>query len=289
MTAIDRDWAESAVLNCVSEDGRSGFDVRLARYPGQGNAWLWVFVFLPDAVYGYNDDALTLTGFQGVTDAEQELVRYELPGGMRAFMERRGGRGAVTEASVSAAALAHEDRDPELGPGTTPVRIEATFRAAHPSVLRGRGRMEVLGEVRATIDTPRGTLALTGRGHWHEQHGVRPRFAAPFTYLTLRGERFGFVGTKTEAGAGGFVVRDGATTRISAIEVDPPGPRRAFRLALADGGGLTGTADTTHAFTVAVEGSRRPGALVRAATPLGPLSGLINDWAGERWSVIGDR
>ena len=121
-------------------------------------------------------------------------------------------------------------------------------------------------------------VEVVGRGHWHEQHGPRPRFAGAFTYVTLRGAHLSLVAAKTQARDSGFVVRGGRNGTVARVTIDPPAPERRLRLELESGEVIDATARVTHAFSVAVEGQRRPGTVVVVDTPYGPLTGLINDW-----------
>jgi hypothetical protein len=275
---IEPTWAESAEMNCVSADGRTGFTVRLARYPGTKVAWLWLAVVTPDAVFGYNDNALPLTGLQGMTDVECDDVTYALPGASNARLRRRGPRSGIISVSAAAVVPGHRDPHPPPGPGTEEVAVEATFRPRHvPASARPR-RLEALGEARARLRTPDGVVDFAGLGHWHEQYGPRPYFARRFTYATLRGEQLAFIATKTASLATGFAVRGDAVTEVAGFEIDPPATERAFRLTLVDGHVIEGAAQLQHRFSVAIEGGRRPSTVVVARTPYGPLSGLINDW-----------
>jgi hypothetical protein len=276
--AIDPTWAESAEMNAVSDDGRTGFSVRLARYPGTGVAWLWFSMFTPDSLFGYNDNALPLAGFRGITDFDRAAVTFALLGTPGARFHRGGARSTVETVTVSAAAPGHRGPHPPLGPGAERLAVEATFRPRHaPASARPR-RLEVLGEVQARLTTPDGAIDLKGFGHWHEQYGLRPHFARRFTYATLRGERLAFIATRTASLDTGFAVRGEAVTEVTRFDIDLPGPERAFRLTLADGEVVEGRAERRHAFSVAIEGGRRPSTAVVAHTPYGTLTGFINDW-----------
>jgi hypothetical protein len=276
--AIDPTWAESAEMNAVSDDGRTGFSARLARYPGTGIAWLWLSVFTPDSIFGYNDNALPLTGDQGITLLEHDTVTYALPGEPGARLHRVGSRAAIESVAVSAAVPGHRGPHPPLGPGTERLAVEATFRPRHmPASARPR-RLEALGQVEARLTTPDGEIDLAGLGHWHEQYGLRPQFARRFTYATLRGQQLAFIATRTASLDTGFAVRGEGVTDVRTFDIDPPGPERAFRLALADGEVIEGRALQHHAFSVAIEGRRRPSTAVLVRSSYGTLTGFINDW-----------
>jgi len=278
ISEISPTWAESAEFNCVSADGASGFLVRLARYPGARQAWLWLCVWLPDAIYAYNDDTLALTGYEGVTRVDASDVTYALSGDASATLCRLGSPESLSSVTAAASAPAHRADHPPVGSGAAPIRIEAVFTPLHTPRTRMRGRSEVLGTASGTVWTPRGALELSGGAHWHEQHGERPRFANAFTYVTLRGADAGILTSRGPRAASGFVVRAGATASVATLEIDPPAASRAFRATLEDGSAVSGVAHTVHSFSMSIEGVRRPGTTVVAETTLGRLSGVINDW-----------
>lgn len=193
-------------------------------------------------------------------------------------MQRDGPRAAPDEARIHASVLAHLDLHPPHGPGAHPLEITATFTPLGSSGTSVPGRIELLGEVTARFDVDGRTVEVGGFGQWHEQHQEQPRFLRPFTYVTLRGERLAFVLTRGPLRATGYLRRDGVISAVTGFDIDPRGPRRAFRLELADGSELQGEALTTHDYSVPIYDTRRPGTLVVAEVDGERLSGCINDF-----------
>ncbi len=274
---IPHSFAESAHINGASADGRTAFIMRLARYPMQSRAWLWVFVFCPDgAIYSYIDDKLALSGSQGVTPVEGERVVYELPA-VPARLERQGRRAEIANVSAAVTVRGHRSTNPPVGAGSKAMSIEARFRPAHLPQLTP-GRTEVLGRVEAVIEVDGERFSMSGGGHWHEQNGDRPNFAPTLTYATLRGEKISLIAIASPAGDKGFVVRDSQIRAVEKFVIGPLGPERAFRLQLAGGEAVAGVFKPAHNYTMTIDGRSRPGAIGVAQTQYGSLSGMINDW-----------
>lgn len=268
-------WSESVYLDCVSADGGTGFVVRLCRYPTERTAWLWAHVFLPGETYAYTDHYLHCN--DTVTPVESEHVVYRLDADADMSMTRVGPRASPEAASVSISASLHLDPQAGHGPGKHDLDLAATFTPLGASGTTVPGRVELLGRVQVSAGLDGEDLRFEGFGHWHEQHQEQPRFLRPFTYVTLRGERLAFVLTRGQARATGYARRDGVITPVTGFDIDPYGPRRSFRLELADGTELRGEARTTHAYSIPIYDLRRPGTLVVAEVDGQPLSGCIND------------
>ncbi len=268
-------WSESVYLDCVSADGETGFVVRLCRYPTERTAWLWAHVFLPGKVYAYTDHYLPCDG--QVTPVDSDRVVYRLESDADMSMTRAGRRESPSAASVSISAMPHEEAHPEHGEGGHELNLVATFEPLGASGTTVPGRVELLGRVKVSADLDGAELKFEGLGQWHEQHQEQPRFLRPFTYCTLRGDHLAFVVTRGPLRATGYVRRDGVNTPVTGFDIDPRGPRRSFRLELADGSELRGEARTTHGYSVPIYDTRRPGTLVVAEVEGEHLSGCIND------------
>jgi hypothetical protein len=269
-------WSESVYLDCVTEDGETGFVVRLCRYPTEQTGWLWAHVFLPGEVFAYTDHYLPCGS--DVTKVDGEDIVYRLGREVDMSMTRAGSRASPAGASVSISAMAHLDAHPGHGPGDREIHLVATFEPLSASGTTVPGRIELLGRVRVSAEVEGTDVQFEGFGQWHEQHQEQPRFLRPFTYVTLRGERLAFVATRGPLRATGYARRDGVITPIASFDIDPRGPRRAFRLELADGTELLGEARTTHDYSVPIYDTRRPGTLVVADVGGQRLSGCINDF-----------
>jgi len=269
-------WSESAYLDCVSEDGMTGFVLRLSRYPSAGTGWLWCHVFLPSGVYAYTDHYLTCGSER--TAVESAGVHYGLDGTVDAGMTRSGERGSPEFARATVSVRAHADRNAGHGPGDVPVRVAAIFWPLSASRTVVPGRIELLGRVEGKISVGRSEVDIVGLGQWHEQHQEAPRFQAPFIYMTLRGADLALVGTIGPRRSTGYVRRGNELTQIDALAVSARAPARAIRISLADGSVLAGSLETTHEYSVPIFERRRPGTLVRGTIDGHPVSGCVNDY-----------
>jgi hypothetical protein len=275
-------WSESVHLDCFSPDGQTGFSVRLCRYPTERTAWLWCFVFAPDGVYMYNDNYLEC-GDQK-TSVEDASIAYTPADPDLALFHREGTREAPDHARVVMDVLAHAGvYDPPYGPGSTPVRLEATFRPGGPSASTKPGRVEFFGEVHGTARAGGRTIDFSGLGQWHEQHLTEPRFRNRFVACSLRGPGLEIVTTAYEDGRSwGYVTRGEerlAVRRFTSrdLSLDPVGASRMLEIELEDGTVLKGRADAAHLYTVGIYGMRRPSSVAVAEFDGRRVSGWINE------------
>ena len=272
----ERIWSESVYADCVSPDGKTGFMLRLGRYPDQNTSWLWAFAFLPDRTYGYNDHYLPCPG--DALPVEEPDLSYELIGDAQAVFQRKGSRDKPAGARVSVSVNVTGDVRVPHGPGSEPMIVEADFLTRHMPWRINPYRSEWIGDVEGTIAISGNLISVKGLGHWHEQHQKAPRFQIPFVYLSLRGEDLTFVGTATEPNDLGYLVSEGETKKIRKIEIAPPAESRNIRLTLKDNATLEGVIKTVHHYSVPIYRLRRPGTLVTARFGGGRLSGCVNDW-----------
>ncbi|MBI4768262.1 MAG: hypothetical protein HY787_27305 [Deltaproteobacteria bacterium] len=274
--SADRIWSESVYADCVSEDGQSGFIIRLCRYPEQNTSWLWAHAFFPEKLLAYNDNYLPCPG--GITRVEEDDVSYVLTGKPAVVLKRTGARDQPLGARVICAVMAHPDPDAVNGPGPLSLQIEAELRPGHHPWRPNKYRSEWLGDVSGIIETVNSRIEIQGLGHWHEQHQKAPRWQVPFTYLTLRGPNLALIATAMKDDDTGFILRGSEMSKVISIFIDLPGKRRAFRFTLEDGPHLSGEIITTHEYTVPIYDQRRPGTLVMAVVGKERLSGCVNDW-----------
>lgn len=271
-------WAESAAVGGTTPDGERGFGIRIARFPMRGAGSLWGHVSLPGWLLGFAGERGSLGDYAGLTDVTADHVRFAIHDGGEATIERTRLADGRFRGEGHARFLAHESDDPPSGPGTIPISIDVVFLARHVPQYVRPGRMETAGSVEATITTPEGSFTLATRGKWHEQIGDRPRFGPAFTYMSIAGDDCFLLAGKNTRAVYGFWERGGVTVPVREFAIDPPGDRRRFRVTLADGRAIEGEAVVKRAHSVPIEGKRRPGTFVVAATSFGELSGQLNDW-----------
>lgn len=277
-------YSESVYADAVSLDGRAGFIVRLARYPSLGQSRVWCHAFSGDRVFAFTDHEAPCS--DSVTDLKADVADYG-GDGTPLRLQRFGERLGPTHCRIEAEVLAHRSAHPDHGPGSVPLRVEATFAPGHAPVSSLVGRSEVLGAVEATLRMGEETVPLQTLGHFHEQVRETPRWQAPFCYATLRGSDFFSVAIKLERGAVGFVVRGAETSRVEGFEIDAPAQEPASRVAeliLESGERLRGEYRDTHVYSVPIDDVRRRGSLVAGEMGARAVSGCVNDYLPERLS-----
>lgn len=273
-------FSEAVMIDAVTADGSQEVAVRLERFPERERGALCVMTFVGDEVYAVVDDDLDLGGPPTRTRVEAPRVSFEISGALISEFTRTIEGESVT-GTVHVSALAHPTMEPPLGVGTSPLLIEATFKAWHLPVALRQGRTEVMGQVHAKVHTLKGAHDISTSGHWHERVGDRPRVAPRFTCLTAQGQNIGVLAVERAAGVYGYAWVAGKVAMVRGFEIDPRGPaRRSFRLDLDDGQTITGTAEVRREHSVPIDGRRRPGSTVVAATNVGPMAGHLNDWEG---------
>ena len=272
-------YAESVEISGLTEDGASEFEVRLARFPPRSSGTLWATVCLRDQVYNVALDDVRLAA-PGRTRVEDADVRFEVSGASQtsARLERHRDGPLIGTARVEVSA--HRSVDPPSGAGSEPVTIEARFESAHSPVQVLPARLEVMGRVSATVRTPAGLFTIAGPGKWHEQTGNRPRFAAPFTYLTATGRDHGLLAVARQPAPFGFAWVGGATIKVRAVTIAAPADRRAFTVELEDGRRIDGETRTIRTISTPIEGQRRPSATIAVTSSIGDMIGHLNDWSG---------
>jgi hypothetical protein len=277
--AISATYAESAAVVAMTEDGSTEIAMRIARFPGRGEATLWLAAYVGDRSWGLAQEDLELGKGAGVTGVEDAEVSFAVTGTAQALIACRNRHTPMMTCMVRAAGLAHESLDPPLGKGTIPLRVGAEFRARHVGDRARPGRLEIFGTVKATIESPDGTHRFESLGKYHEQTGERPSFAGAFTYFAVQGEGASLLARSASGATWGFALVEGETVAVETFTIDPFAvPQRAFRVELADGRTIEGRTEIVRLTSVPIEGERRPSATVRVNTNLGPMVGHLNDW-----------
>lgn len=281
---VSPDYAESVALSGITLDGSRELSLRLGRFPGRRTATLWAGAFLGDASWAAAVGGLELGERPGPTPVRADRAVFEVRGEAVARCERWGLEDGAFAGEAFASLGAHPSHHPPPGAGDQPLRIDAAFEAWHEPVYPSAGRLEMLGNVSATVHTPAGVERIAGVGGWHEQVGERPRFAPAFTYFKAMGvdggRRIGVLATllHSSGDAWGFALLDGGVARVTGLDIDGEQERRAFRIRLDGGRTIEGSALRLREHSVPVEGRRRPGTTVRVTTNVGALVGHLNDW-----------
>ncbi len=273
------DYAESVALVGISADGSREISIRAARFPGRERGTLWLTVHGGGTSLSLGLDDLQLTPGSGPTPVETSDASFEVTGGATARFDTKDRHTAAMTGQVTAEALAHRTLHPSPGAGDLPVRIEASFEADDDGVSTRTGRLEVFGRVRATLETPDGAFDLDVPGKWHEQIGVRPRFAGTFTYFAAQSDDVALLARGRGNGQWGYLKEGREVTLVERVDIDAQGTAvRSFRVDLEDGRRVEGTATVLRQGSVPIEGQRRPGATVLVDSSVGAMVGHLNDW-----------
>ena len=163
--------------------------------------------------------------------------------------------------------------------GSIPLAVSVQWQGAGHQGSNLRGRDERLVRVTATVTLDGHPFALAGWGHQHTQLQAQPRFAAPFTYLSLRGDAAGFVGLLTASSRRGFGNRQGQPLRANDVVLDGPAPQRHIRIDSTPGT-VSGTLVRTYRYWIPMGGRWRDGSIVTGTLDDCPVSGVINDYEG---------
>lgn len=275
-------WTESAVLQGFTLDGRTGFIVRVQRYPAKSRDWLWLHLFTPKRVHGFVEEHLP--GTRDVLRVDGDDVGYRVgsertPGG--GVLQRRGPRTAPAGAAAFAYGKGHAGPDVPEGAGEVEMSLSAMLTPTHLPGASAKDRSEVLGVVTGTLDVAGKRAEIAGYGHWHEQHQLAPRFATPFTYLSLVGESLGLVAIRSPRGASGFVSRGGDQEAITKFEIGPAAERRRMVITTDGGHTFEFIAAAAHRYLLPIEGRSRKSSVVTANIDGEAVVGVANDWMDE--------
>ncbi len=252
----------SAYVDVVSPDGQRALIVRVSHDPAADRAELWVHAFLDGRLYAHMSAhpcpplSSSLTG-----DAHQQ-VHLDLARGQ-----------------LKARVLARQTDRCVFNDGHMPLVVSLQWQTEGQQGSNLRGRDERLVRVAAEVSIDGQLAELAGWGHQHTQLQAQPRFSAPFTYLSLRGDTVGFVGLLTRAARRGFGTRQGAPLKASEVRLDAPAGLRQMLIETTEGT-LEGTLVRTYQYWIPMGGRWRDGSIVAGTLDGCPVSGVINDYEG---------
>lgn len=252
----------SAYVDVVSCDGTRALIVRVSHDPAADRAEIWVHAFIDGRLFGHmSAHPCPLLGASTTGDARQQAV-LDLPGGR-----------------LSAHVMASETDRTVFGEGPLALDVTLAWATDGQQGSNLRGRHERLVKVDATVILDGRCIELSGWGHQHTQLQEQPRFAVPFTYLSLRGDEAGLVGLLASNLQRGFGRLRGVALDATALRVDPPAVRRALHMTTADTH-LQGNLSRTYQYWIPMGGGWRDGSIVTGSLDGVAVSGVINDYAG---------
>jgi hypothetical protein len=278
-------YSESVYLDGVTADGRSGFVLRIGRFPEARVAWLWGHVFTPQTgMLAFLDHQAPDSDARTVVESDEATYRGSSGSGEEQASlaivrsgSRLSPRGATLSARWPMRSVVGQASEPA---GATWVALQASWQPRHPVFESLTGRSEALGVTEAKLRFEEREVSVRGFGHFHEQHQEAPRFTTPFVYATLRGVRFSCVAMRSRGADRGFAVRDPGSPpiAISKLGISPPGESRRLRLELADGSVLLGMLEATYRYTNPLFGVTRQASVVRGEVGGEPVTGCVNDF-----------
>lgn len=279
--------SESVVMSALDPDARSGFEVRLCRYPDEGLTWVWAQVFHASRVYSFTDTTWPCTrAMTPVDEAGAQYAASQAEG--RIVFDRAGSRPAPRGVKLALSLGLHQNPFAPDGPGRTPVELIAEFMPVSASEGILDGRSEIKGTIGAKLRIGNRSLALACLGHYHEQVQEKPRFVDPFVYFRGwgRGIYFTMLRGAAASSSGGVLFQDGKPIRAVAFDVAPPSASRRFRIKREDGSSMQGHADATYVFGQRIYGAWRPSRIVRGEVDGIRFAGMLNDWRPEKLPYI---
>ncbi|MFX1454066.1 MAG: hypothetical protein ACFFDB_01695 [Promethearchaeota archaeon] len=276
LLANKRIWSESVYADCVSSDGKRAIMTRLCRYPEQSTSWLWVFFFVPEGIYGYNNNYLHC--HNKISDVEGQDLEYAHMRQEKAIFKRSGPRDSPHGALVSIELKLHKGSKVPQEDGNIKIQLKTELTPKLKPWRMNKYRTEWINHAKTVLIIEKTDISFEGFGHWHEQYQKAPRWKTPFTYITLRGENLSLIGSSTEPNDAGFAVYLSKKKKIQNIQIEPPGVKRNIRIELEDSTILKGKINTIYFYLVPIYSRWRPGTVVTAVIDGESLTGCVNDW-----------
>lgn len=281
-------FTESTLLDVVSDDGRSGFMVRIARHVDEGVAWLWLVTFGPEGVHGFVDDELPISSTRTPDNGSSARYEVNLPKthGSVGWIVRAGHASRIDGGSCEIRVNGHHGPDVPRGPGSTEMALSASFSPLFEAAGSNLpGRTESIVRVEADIEIGGKTSSVSGLGQFHEQLQDAPRFDTPFTYVSLRNDNAALVALRGPRAGGGVLHSPTSASQFVGFEMDSLDPAtlvspRRFSGGTSEGDLLMVTGEITPVVTYSVPilGGRRPSAIVTGSLNSTRVTGFVNDW-----------
>ncbi len=250
----------SGYLDVVSPDASCGAVVRISHDPDASEAEIWVHAFVDGRIVGRVGSADCPDLGSATTSGATSFAHLDL-----------------AARTLQARVLATEgDRTP-FGDGSVPVEIDASWSEPIALGTNLAGRMEQIVTVAADVTIDGATTRVHGLGHQHVQEQQFPRFAASFTYISVRGARAGFVGIVAPRGRAGFGYEGDHRFDTRDFMIDPQGPVRRLEVVPAPSRQIGGSLTATYRYWIPLGGTWREGTLVRGELGDGTVSGVVND------------
>ena len=267
--------SESVHSGVSSEDGEQRLIMRLCRYPELGLAWVWIHARVNGEFYSFVNHLSPCGTSPTLVDSDHAF--YNDTRGSLAF-ERHGKVSAPTGATASGRCRAHRSPVSVFGDGAHDLEALITFRPERLYSGLNRGRTEVFGQGVASLILDGKKTFFSGPAQFHEQGQTNPRFTAAFCYMTLWGDGAASTMLITANRREGYLLEGGRATEVASVFIDPPAPRRAISVTLADGRKLSGEAIVVQPYTLPLVGNTWRGHMMNVELGGRTYRGSVNDY-----------
>ncbi len=252
----------SAYADVVTPEAGRAVIVRVSHDPTADRAEIWVHAFVNGRMFAHMSAHPCPAIGSADTGNAHSRVQWDLAAGR-----------------LSAGVLAGETDRCEFGEGPIPLRVDLRWDTGGRAGSNLRGRDERLTRVSATLSLQGRGIDIEGWGHQHTQTQEQPRFAVPFSYLSLRGDGVGVVGLLAGKLRRGFGTLGETELTITDLQLDPPAERRSL-VARHPTGELVGRFERRYRYWIPMGGRWRDGSVVSGELGGQAVSGVINDYAG---------
>jgi len=252
----------SAYVDVVSARGDRALIMRVSHDPAADRAEIWVHAFIDGELYGHMSAHPCPPLASGLTGQGEVQVLLDLP-----------------NARLSAQVKAQATQRTVFDAGTIPLQVTMSWGAEGQQGSNLRGRDERLVRVIAQVAVQGRRVEIAGWGHQHTQLQEQPRFAVPFTYLSLRGDDIGLVGLLAARLQRGFGRLRNDALQAETLRIEPPAEHRLLEMSTATTP-LQGTLTRTYRYWIPMGGGWRDGSIVAGTLAGLPVSGVINDYDG---------
>ncbi len=267
--------SESAHSGVSSEDGEQRVTMRLCRYPELGLAWIWMHARVNGEFYSFVKHIAPCG--TDATKVDGDSAHYSDTAGTLVF-DRQGKVAAPTSAAVAGSCKAHRSATSVFGDGAHAMAASIAFQPERLYSGLNRGRTEVFGHGRASVTIDGKRVEFSGPAQFHEQGQTNPRFTAAFCYMTLWGDGAASTMLITANRREGYLLEGDRTTDVASVFIDPPAPRRALHVTLADGRKLEGEAVVKQAYTLPIVGNTWRGHMMNVELGGRSYRGHVNDY-----------
>lgn len=277
-------YAESVMVFALSADGTDEVSLRLARFPDSGLATIWLHIATQGGAWSLAHESFLLEHNEA-TNVRDDIAAFGAQMDDEQVVFATTDRNSLhMRGHVRANLNVNATRHPAVEKRTVPVSLDLRFEGASQGFRSKANRWELTGRLTGTVTVAGKYFGIDGEGKWHEQTGSRAQFAPAFTYFNVQGDQLALLAIAFADRISGYVRMGDLMLGVKAFTIDPitAGSAstgfRAFTLTASNGDVVEGRARVVQAWSVPIEGIRRPGTAVLVDSNRGALLGTLNDW-----------